>query len=212
MKLQTHHRLALTGAVVTSAIALTDAITHGVTGGYSPFSEESDMTGVAAAGSLAHGLTYLALAAVLVREADRFRSTNRAARGSRWVVLVSLAVLAAGFIFVAPVVDLRGAYDGTAYTSFGLVAGPAFGGLILGSLVLGLALLRNRALGVGARVLGLMLPVIGLSVLLGWLASDWAHPAYAETTLHFGLALLGVGVAAAQPTTRAATASPTSAV
>lgn len=37
-----------------------------------------------------------------------------------------------------------------------------------------------------------MLPVFGVTILLQFVATDWAHPAYLETTLHFGLALLGV--------------------
>ena len=62
-----------------------------------------------------------------------------------------------------------------------------------GALGMGLALARNRSLGYGARILSALLPVAALTALVGWLAPDWAHPAYAETVLHFGLALLGVG-------------------
>ena len=212
MHLAPHHRWALAGATATSAIALTDAVTHGLTGGYSPFSDESDLLALVALGNVVHGLTYVALGAVLIREAARFRSLNRVARGSRWVILASLAVLAVGFIVVAPVISLRNAYDSGTYVAFGLVAGPAFFGMILGSLVLGLALLRTQVLGVGARILALMLPVLGLTLLLTSLLPLWAHPAYLETTLHLGLALLGVGAVATQPATRAAMASPTEAV
>lgn len=37
-----------------------------------------------------------------------------------------------------------------------------------------------------------MLPVFGVTILLQLVATDWAHPAYLETTLHFGIAVLGV--------------------
>jgi hypothetical protein len=37
-----------------------------------------------------------------------------------------------------------------------------------------------------------MLPVFGVTILLQFSATAWAHPAYLETTLAFGLALLGV--------------------
>lgn len=212
MELASHHRWALAGATATSAIALSDAVTHGVTGGYSPFSDDSDLQTLVATADVVHGLTYVALAVVLLREAERFRGTNRLARGSRWVVLVSLAVLAVGFLFLAPVIALRDAYDSGVYTGFSVVGAPAFFGMIFGSLTLGLAVLRNRSLGVGGRVLALMTPVFGGMMLLDWLAPAWAHPAYLETTLHFGLALIGVGALAAQPATREAIASPTSAV
>ena len=201
MTLSSHHAVALAGAAVTSAIALTDAVTHGVTGHYSAFSDDSNLPVVAAIGGLAHGLTYLALCFVLVREVDRFRLTNRVARAARWVVLVSLALLAPGFLLVAPVMTFADVEGGAAYTIWGGVAGVGFAGMILGSLVLGLALIRNRRLGIGARVLSMMAPVLGLTLLLGWLDPGWAHPAYLETTLHFGIALLGVGATRAAGTT-----------
>jgi hypothetical protein len=195
MQLSRHHKVALTAAVVTSAIALTDAITHGLTGD-NPFSDESDLApAVLALVDVIHGLTYVALAVVLVREAARFRSVNRVARAARWVVMASLVTLAIGFILLAPVISWREAYDTPLYDAFGMVGGPAFFGLIFGSLALGLALARDRRLGVGARVLLLMLPVFGGMMLLAWLAPAWAHPAYLETTLQLGLALLGVDAA-----------------
>ncbi len=192
MSFSTYHRAALIGAIVTSGIALTDAVTHGVTGHYSAFADDSDLPWVTFLGGLAHGLTYVALAVVLLREGPRFRDTNRIARAARWVVLPSLAVLAPGFLFVAPVLTFAEVDGGVAYTTWGGVAGFAFVGMILGSLVLGLALLRDRSLGIGARVLSLMVPVLGATFLLVWLAPAWGHPAYLEATLHFGLALLGV--------------------
>src|SRR6188472_2987833 len=170
MDVQPHHKLALLGAAVTSAMALSDAVTHGLTGHYSVFADTSGNAPVQALGDLVHGLTYLALSLVLVREATRFAAVNRVARGCRWVVLVSLATLAAGFVLVAPVLAFTGD-AGTPYAIWGGIAGVAFIGMILGSLVLGLALLPSRALGVGARVLALMLPVAGLTALIAWLAS-----------------------------------------
>ena len=196
MNMKLHHKLALLGAAGTSAIALSDAVTHGLTGHYSVFADTSGNAPVQALGDLLHGLTYLALSWVLVREAGRFTAVNRVARGCRWVVLVSLTALATGFVLVAPVLAFSDTDAGTPDAIWGGIAGVAFVGMILGSLVLGLALLPSRALGVGAHVLVLMLPVAGLTALIAWLASGWAHPAYLETTLHFGLATLGLGVAA----------------
>ena len=201
MGLSTHHTAALTGAVVTSAIALFDAATHGITGHFSVFADDSDRPLLVALGSLAHGLTYVALCFVLVREARQFSTVNRVAQAVRWVVIVSLALLAPGFLLVAPILTFADVTSGTAYTVWGGIAGLAFAGMILGSLVLGIALLRTRSLGIGARVLSLMAPVLGMTLLLAWLAPAWAHPAYLETTLHFGIALLGVTTSRASVTT-----------
>ena len=90
------------------------------------------------------------------------------------------------------------------------MAGLGFAGLLLGSLVMGVALLRTDALGVGARVLALLLPALGATLLLAWLSPLWAHPAYLETLTYVGLALLGVGAGSSRPTTRAAISSSTS--
>ncbi len=196
MNVQLHHKLALLGAACTSAMALSDAVTHGVTGNYSVLADTSGNAPVQALGDLVHGLTYLALSLVLVREAGRFAAVNRVARACRWVVLVSLVTLAPGFTLVAPVLAITGIDAGAPHAIWGGIAGIAFIGMILGSLVLGLALLPSRALGVGARVLALMLPVAGLTALVAGLASGWAHPGYLETTLYFGLATLGLGTAA----------------
>ncbi|QZY28213.1 hypothetical protein [Nocardioides coralli] len=210
MSLSRHHTVALAAAGCMSAVAITDAVTHGLTGHYSVFSDESENWPALVLSAVVHGLAYVALAWVLLREGDRFAATNRVARATRWVVIACLGVLAAGFLLIQPFLDPRGGYDGALYETFGVLVGPAFLGMLLGSMGLGLALLRSPALGIGPRMLALMLPVLGVTVLLGWLAPAWAHPAYLETTFSFGLALLGVR--ATQPATRAAIASPTAAV
>jgi hypothetical protein len=64
--------------------------------------------------------------------------------------------------------------------------------MLLSGLLIGPFLLRVRGLRPGSLVLSAMLPVLGFTILLGFVAPDWAHPAYLETTLHFGIALLGV--------------------
>lgn len=202
MHLSRHHLAALVAATGTSAIALTDAVTHGITGHYSVFSDDSGVRSAVVASGLVHGLTYVALLVVLLRERARFAASNRVARGARWIVMISLGFLALGFLTLVPFLNPRGG-DGPVATALNVLVGPAFAGMILGSLVLGLALLRSAALGVGARVLACMLPVLGVTALLGWLAPDWAHPAYLETTLNFGIALLGVGTAGVAASSRA---------
>lgn len=213
MALSRHHRIALVGACATSAIALGDAVVHGVTSESSVFADDSGRPVLVALVSVVHGLTYVALASVLVAERVRFTGTHLVARGARWVLLGGLAVLAIGFLLVAPVVAFTGQPEGGLGAAWAGMATVGFLAMILGALVLGLALLRTSALGIGARVLALMLPVAGLTALVAYVAPAWAHPAYLETTLHFGIALLGVNAARVrQSASRAATASPTAAV
>ena len=185
MALSRHHRIALVGACATSAIALGDAVVHGVTSESSVFADDSGRPVLVALVSVVHGLTYVALASVLVAERVRFTGTNLVARGARWVLLGGLAVLAIGFLLVAPVVAFTGQPEGGLGAAWAGMATVGFLAMILGALVLGLALLRTSALGIGARVLALMLPI----------------------------ALLGVNAARVrQSASRAATASPTAAV
>jgi hypothetical protein len=56
MKLALHHRLALPAALGLSAIAIFDAITHGVTGHWSVFADDSGSAAAQALGAAVHGL------------------------------------------------------------------------------------------------------------------------------------------------------------
>lgn len=187
------HRVALAGATALSLIALNDAVTHGLTGHYSVFADDSGRPGFIAFGQLLHGMAYVGFAAVLVRERRRFAQANAVARATRWVVLVSLAALAVVFLVGPAAIVLGSAQSDVLEDALGGAAGVGFVGMLLGSLVLGLALRRSRTLGVGARVLQLMIPAAIFTALIAAIAVDWAHPAYVETVSGFGLALLGVG-------------------
>lgn len=189
MQLSTHHKLALAGATVTSSIALFDAATHGITGEYSIFADESGVRWALVLAALAHGLPYLAFCAVLVLEAPLIRSAGRVAAGLRWVLLVSMAILAVGFTFLAPFMEPSGSGPGLV---FGAIATVGFAGMLLSALTIGPFLLTAPGLRPGSWVLCAMLPVLGLTFVLAAVATDWAHPAYLETVLHFGIALLGV--------------------
>lgn len=191
MQLSTHHKLALTGAAMTSAIALFDAMTHGLTGEYSMFSDDSGVRLAKVLGDLAHGLTYVALCFVLVREATLIAAAGRVQAVLRWILVGSLTLLAAGFLLVAPWLESPES-AGVVGVVLVVLMSMGFAGMIFGSLIIGPLLLRAPGLRTGSRVLTAMLPVFGLTILLQFVATDWAHPAYLETTLHFGLALLGV--------------------
>lgn len=204
MHLSTHHKLALTGAAVTSGIALFDAATHGLTGEFSWFADDSGVRPAQVFGALAHGLTYVALGFVLIRQTALISGAGRVQAGLHRVLIGSLGLLAAGFLLVAPFLESPES-AGAVGTVLSILMSLGFAGMILGSLVLGPLLLRTPGLQIGARVLTAMLPVLGVTILLALTATEWAHPGYLETTLHFGIALLGVD--AVRRTGRPASAS-----
>jgi hypothetical protein len=191
MQLSTHHKVALAGAAMTSGIALFDAMTHGLTGEYSMFSDESGVRLAKVLGDLVHGLTYVALCFVLVREATLIAAAGRAQAVLRWILVGSLTLLAAGFLLVAPWLESPES-AGVVGVVLVVLMSIGFAGMIFGSLIIGPLLLRTPGLRTAARVLTAMVPVLGITILLAFVATDWAHPAYLETTLHFGIALLGV--------------------
>lgn len=195
-----HHVLALAGCVGLSTIALNDAVTHGLTGQYTVFNDESGRTVPLLLSDLVHGLTYAALCLVLVREAGRFADTNRVARVARVarrVLLVSLALLALGFVVASPVMLLwTGEPTGVGAVVWGVIGTGALLAMVLAGIVLGLALARRNPLGLGGRVLLALLPVIVATIGLGLVAPDWAHPGYTEMVINVGVALLGVRAAA----------------
>jgi hypothetical protein len=194
MELAIHHRLALVGAAATSSIALSDAITQGVTGHNSIFADTSGVKVAIVFGGLVHGLTYAALAWVLVKEGPAIDAVNRAARVLRRVLMTCLASLSVGFVVIEP---LRSLFDPPALrTPWGVVASLAFAGMLLSALALGPVLLRQPAMRLGARLLSLMVPLFGVTLLVGMAAPNWGHPAYLETCLNFGVALLGASIPA----------------
>lgn len=206
--MKAHHVVALAGCAGLSGIALTDAYVQATTGHSSVFADDSGHTALIVAGDIWHGLTYAALAWVLVAEAGRFAAANRFARICRTVLLVGLIASAVSFVVVIPALLLTGATDGAFAAAFGLLGTPIFFATILAAIGLGLALLRNNPVGAGGRVLAWILPVTAVVIALAFLAPAYAHPGWVETVVNVGIALVGVG-AAARATTPA-TVSPSS--
>jgi hypothetical protein len=200
MKLALHHRLALPAALGLSAIAIFDAITHGVTGHWSVFADDSGSAAAQALGAVVHGLAYLGALWVLYIERRRFRA-NRAATVFGWLLVAAFAPLAAGFLLLAPFGALGQLEGALAFVE--PVIGIAFGLQFLAAAGLGLSLLRHPETGVGSRILAAIPLVLGLTLLLIVVAPDWSHPAYLETFTIVGASLIGT----ADPGRRSTSAS-----
>ncbi len=195
--MKAHHIAALIGCVGLSGIALTDAFVQATAGHDSIFAAEDGPVGAVLASDVWHGLTYAALAWVLVAEAARFAAANRAARICRWVLIVCLAASAVSFVVIVPALLLTDSGDGGFAEVFGALGTPIFFGTILSAIVLGLTLVRSNPIGLGGRVLLLILPVTAVVLALAFLVPAYAHPGWVETVVNVGIALVGVGVGAA---------------
>ena len=183
------YRLALVGASLLSAIALYDAAHHGVTGRSSAFSDEYGWTPLLVAGNVVHGLAYVALVTVLVAARALIDPGHPVARWIRRLLVAVFAVLAAMFLLGLPIVALAG--ESPAAMAVGGFGGIAFLLMFVLSFALGVALARRPELRVGAVVLLATVPMIGLASALQVVAPTFAHPAYAEVAVAFGVALLG---------------------
>jgi hypothetical protein len=195
--LRRHHVVALLTSAGLSSIALLDALTQGLTGHSSVFADGSGHERTIVAGAVVHGVAYVALAYALLAERDVL-SASRLLRVLRRVLTASFVLFAAVFLVTTPLHYLATGRaglpeDGTLGVVYGIVATVAFVGMLLGGTVLGLTQVRRVTLGLGGRVLVAMAPLFALTVLLGYLAPDWAHPGWLEATLNLGVSLLGVG-------------------
>lgn len=189
---------ALAAAAGLSAIALTDAVTHGLTGSYSVFSDESGVSVLWALSGFVHAAAYLLGAAVLVARGRDVDGGSRARGILRWVLVAGLVSLGVSFV----VITVAGVVTGSVWVppaAVGSVVGVSFALVMLGPAVLGLTLLRRPGWRVAAVTMAASLPLLVLTVLLGVLGSDFAHPAYAEVAAALGVALVGLAPRRAEP-------------
>lgn len=185
------HIIAFTLACAVLVAAVTDSIVLVVTG-HRTFLTDSDLaTPVQAIGvSVLLCSSYLSQAAVVYAERDRFAAGNRVTRWTRWPLLIGLLALGVVGLIVPKLVD------------WGLLPMPvsdALAGAALlltfgSAVVLGLATLRRNPLGIGARVLAAILPMVAVTVLLALAGSALASPIFATVVSALGVSLLGVGV------------------
>ena len=205
------YKVAITAATLFSAISLYDAIHHGVTGRSSWLADEYGMTWATIAGAIVSAASFIALAAILVIERVRIDSRSRLRRWMRRLLAVDLAVLATVYGVGLP---LTGALrDIRLDAAVGGVAGAAFAAMFILAVGLGLCLVRIREFRPSVVLLLAILPVIGLTFILQALGSSFAHPAYAETAVYLGIALLGrrppTDVSKPEPRVSATTHAPT---
>lgn len=180
------------------------------TGHDSIFADDAGPVGAIVASDVWHGLTYAALAWVLMAEAARFARANRVARSCRWVLVVCLAASAVSFVVIVPALLLTDSTESTFAAVFGTLGTPIFFGTIVAAVVLGLALIRTNPVGVGGRVLALILPVTAIVIALAFLAPAYAHPGWIETVVNVGIALIGVAVGTRRAGGTVAEVSPSS--
>jgi len=189
--------LAVVGAAATSGIALFDAIHHGITGRYSMFSADTELPAAEFAASLVHGVTYAALGAVLLLQ-SRASDGGRVYRWMCRLLGANFAVLAALFLVGEPIRIATGLSLDT--TPVGAVIGNfTFLLMFVFGFALGLTLLRRPDRRPSAILLVAVGPVLAMTVVGGAMGSGFAHPAYAETLINFGVALLALPSRVAQP-------------
>lgn len=174
---------ALLAAAGISVIALFDAATHGITGEFSALAEGSG-SWLASLGTVVHGVGYLVLTVVLVLRAGAIDDGRGAVRWFRRCTAVSMGLLSAVFLMGSVVPGLMmGEFTG-------MVGNAAFVGMFLFGAALGISLLATHRRTPAAWALTGILAAIGLMVVLGLTVPNWVHPAYPETAVHFGVALL----------------------
>lgn len=184
---------AVTVAAGFSAMALTDTAMRGLGAGASvPWDLVSGSEEALRAVSLLHGVCYLLLATVLVVYRLRI---DGASRTMPWL----RTVMAACYLFFG----LQFAWAGIFAPRYeppeliGIIDTLAFIGLHLLSIPMGLILLREPNMKTPALLLASPIVVLPLLIGLSFSFPAWAHPAYLETVVNMGVALLGVAQASA---------------
>ena len=184
--------LAMVGALVTSALAFTDALTVAVSG-ENLTGEDDAVSFTLLWTGIVHGLTYAVLGWLLVVERRRIDAGSRVRSVARWALAGSYLLLLPFFLLGVLQASLTGGTIAELPTLYEVTAGIGFAGMFLSSVLLGFALWKVTALRLASRTLSVgVLAGIGAAIVLAVVASDWSHPAYAEAAVYLGTALLAL--------------------
>ena len=135
------NRIAIAAAITLSGVALWDAVYAGVSGRPSGFSDAYGVTPMMIIGALVHGLTYAALAAVLVVQRWRIDAGSAVRRLIRQLLVVDFGLHATMFLIGTPFLP-RIERAGWADVS-STIGGLSFLVMIVLSVALGLASVRT---------------------------------------------------------------------
>lgn len=198
---------ALAAAAVLATMALADAIWNAhVPSEPGPWVDAESYEFLARALSLAHSGVYALFAAALVSTGRRIDRGRLLVRVLRWTLIVGYASFTVAFAWLG-IVDPQGQPQGFAA---GLV-NVSFLITLVAPVVLGFSLVRRRELRVAVVLLVAPVVLLPLTVVLGMIGS-WGHPAYLETAVGFGVALLCVSASAAPDADSASVAPPPASV
>lgn len=165
---------ATVGAVLLSAVAVTDWVVGGVSTSGAP--------GVAMVA--AHVVGYVLLLPVVMALRQHYAPVlSRVGRAALTVLAASLVAMTVGFLGLG----LVGEAD-----LVGLSAGIGFLGMFLGALVVGVVLWRAGAASrVSAMLFLAPVPLLGMLAALNALGVAESHPALLEASVYLGVAVLG---------------------
>ncbi len=189
-----HHILAVTLTGLMTALIAVDTVVRAITGHATLITD--DARGSAAAGiaiSALLGLTFAACALVLQRELRAFTGTRGIVRAARKAAITGLVISAAGQIAIHPLEVAAGVDpDGPWAAVSGLAALLGLLVTFLSALVLGIASIRRNALGLGGRILSLLLPAVAVTAVLAVVAPVVASPVLCTTVVLLGFATIGI--------------------
>jgi hypothetical protein len=195
--LRTHHRVALLLVVPLLVAVAADTLYRAVTG--DPTFVTDNTVGPAGVGFLVSGwiaAALVSLAWVLRNESQAFAAARAVARGTRRMLMVALPVLGVGLVVSGPLLTALYVDSGPVYDASGLVGAACSAICVLGSVVLGLTQLRRNVLGLGGRLLLLIVPAALLTAVLAITVPAAASPVFPFAAMLGGLATVGVGASA----------------
>jgi hypothetical protein len=179
--------VVITTAAAFSAMSIYDAVYRGIVGHESPLNFEGP-TWITIGASVLAALTFAVLAAVLAGAGPTVDAGSRLRSWLRRLLMIDFAILAG--IYAVGIPFLGTEPEGIPAAVLGGVATVTFVAMFLLAFALGIGLLRVREQWMCAILLIATVPLIGLAFLLHALGTGFEHPAYAETAVYLGIALL----------------------